>query len=229
MSAWVNVIRYQLLNRGYVVMPWVTVSFIFTVELIVLALIPAGHSAHRYVGGLASIYVVFFVCGLLSITRSLALGLSLGLSRRSYYLGTVLLGVTLATFYGLVLTMLQVIERVTGGWGVAIGFFQVPYILNGPWYLTWLTSVVVLTLLFVGGIWVGLVYRRWNVIGLWAFAACQTVVLLAGALVATRAHAWQGIGRFFTALSAAGLTGVLAAAAVVLLAGGYATIRRVTV
>jgi hypothetical protein len=34
---------------------------------------------------------------------------------------------------------------------------------------------------------------------------------------------------FFTTLGAAGLTGVLAALAVVLLAGGYTTMRRVTV
>jgi hypothetical protein len=37
------------------------------------------------------------------------------------------------------------------------------------------------------------------------------------------------VGRFFTTLSAAGLTGVLAALAVGLAAGGFATIRRVTV
>jgi hypothetical protein len=39
----------------------------------------------------------------------------------------------------------------------------------------------------------------------------------------------SAIGRFFTTLGAAGLTGVLAALAVALLAGGYTTMRRVTV
>ncbi len=38
-----------------------------------------------------------------------------------------------------------------------------------------------------------------------------------------------GIGHFFTTLTAAGLTGVLAALAALLLAGGYTTMRRVTV
>jgi hypothetical protein len=36
-------------------------------------------------------------------------------------------------------------------------------------------------------------------------------------------------GLIFTTLSVAGLTGLLAALAVVLLAGGYTTVRRVTV
>ena len=67
--------------------------------------------------------------------------------------------------------MLQVIERATGGWGVHLHFFQVAYILAGPWYLTWLTSFVVLAVLFVYGMWYGLVYRRWNLLGLWPSVA----------------------------------------------------------
>ncbi|GEM_PF-2251711 len=50
-----------------------------------------------------------------------------------------------------------------------------------------------------------------------------------GAVITSHAHAWPAIGRFLTTLSAAGLTGLLAALAVVLLAGGYTTMRRVTV
>ena len=110
-----------------------------------------------------------------------------------------------------------------------MGFFRVPYILDGPWYLTFLTSFVALTLFFVYGMWFGLVYRRWNLVGLVAFVAAQTTVLLIGALAATWSHAWHDIGHFFTALSAAGLTGLLAALAVVLLAGGFSTMRRLTI
>ena len=108
-------------------------------------------------------------------------------------------------------------------------FFRVTYLLNGPWYLTWLTCFVGLTLLFVFGMWFGLIYRRWNVPGLLAFIAALVTLLLGGALIATWVSAWASIGHFFTTLSASGLTGVLAALTVALLAGGAATIRRVTV
>ena len=140
-----------------------------------------------------------------------------------------LLAVTLAAAVGLALTVLQAIERATGGWGVAMHFFRVPYILDGPWYLTWLTSFVALALLFVYGMWFGIVYRRWNLAGPVTFIAAQVTVLLAVALLITWIHAWPGTGRFFTALSAAGLTGLLAVLAAALLAGGYATIRRATI
>ena len=56
----------------------------------------------------------------------------------------------------------------------------------------------------------------------------MTPAISVAALI-TWIHAWPGTGRFFTALSAAGLTGLLAALAVALLAGGYATIRRATI
>ena len=127
------------------------------------------------------------------------------------------------------LTVLQAIERATGGWGGAMHFFRVPYILDGPWYLTWLTSFVALALLFVYGMWFGIVYRRWNLAGLLSFIAVQVLAVTAVLLIIGGAHGWSGAGRFFTALSAAGLTGLLAALAAALLAGGYATIRRATI
>lgn len=40
---------------------------------------------------------------------------------------------------------------------------------------------------------------------------------------------WAGLGHFFTTISAAGVTAVLAVAAAALLAGGFATIRRLAV
>jgi hypothetical protein len=230
MTTYINVARYHLVQRfNYFILPWAILAFVFLVDVVILALTPAGDSSHRYVGGLASLFVVSFLLGLQSVAQSLPFGLALGLSRRSYYLGTALLAGALAAIAGLVATVGQAVERSTGGWGLSMGFFRVPYILDGPWYLTWLTSFVVLTLFFVYGMWFGLIYRQWSLAGLVAFIASQITVLLIGAVAATWTHAWHDIGHFFTALSAAGLTGLLAALTAVLLAGGFATMRRVTV
>jgi hypothetical protein len=228
MSTWIKVARYHLVQPLYYLgLPWAVLAFSFAVTLTIFVVFGGAKSAHP--GSLVGIYAVFFALGLLSIVRSLPFGLALGVSRRSYYAGTVLLAITLAAVDGLALAVLQVAERATGGWGEDVQFFRVVWILDGPWYLTWVTSFVVLALLFVYGMWFGLVYRRWNEIGLLTFIAVQVTVLLAGALVTTWAGAWPSIGHFFADLSAAGLTSVLAGLAVALLAGGYATIRRMTV
>jgi hypothetical protein len=230
MSTWISVARYQLTDR-YVVLvsPWLILALNFLITLIVIASLPP-HPGHvAYSGALASIYVVLIVNGALSISRQLPFALTLGVSRRSYYIGTALLAVALAAVYGLVLTVLQLIERATGGWNLGMGFFRVPYLLAGPWYLTWLTSFVGLALMLAWGMWFGIVYRRWNLAGLFSFLAAQVVALAIVLLIIGVAHRWASVGHFFTTLTIGGLTGLLAAAAVALLAGGYGTVRRLTV
>jgi hypothetical protein len=228
-STVVKVARFHLVDRtSYTALPWGALSFVFVVALL-LAASAGGGSTQVPTEAVVTIYLYFYIAGMWSIVRSLPFALALGVSRRSYYAGTALLAVSLAAVYGLALGVLQVIEQVTDGWGVGLRFFRVAYILPGPWYLTVFTSFVGLALMFVYGMWFGLVYRRWNLIGVLAFVAAQVTIGLAGSLAATQAHAWPAIGRFFTTLSAAGLTGLLAALAAVLLAGGYATMRRVTI
>lgn len=137
----------------------------------------------------------------------------------------------LALVCGLVLTVLQAIERATDGWGLSMHFFRVNYLLNGPWYATWLTSAVGLSALFIYGMWHGIVYHRWGLLGTLAFIAAQVLVVVAAARVVAVEH-WHV---FSTAhgssagLTALGLTGIVAALTVLLLAGGHATIRHATV
>ena len=108
-------------------------------------------------------------------------------------------------------------------------FFRVPWIMDGPWYQTWLTSFVLLVLFFLYGMWYGLVYRRWNVVGLVAFIAVQVLAGLVVVVAASVTHNWAGVGHFFITLTAPALTGVLAAVAAAMGLGGLTTIRRVTV
>jgi hypothetical protein len=228
MNTWIKVARFHLVDRlSYTALPWAILAFDFAVTMVINAML--GPANRAQFGGVAFIYVFFAAVGGLSISRSLPFALAIGVSRRSYYAGTALLAVAIGAVYGLALTVLQVIEQASGGWGVGLHFFRVAYILPGPWYLTWLTSFVLLSLMFVYGMWFGLVYRRWNLMGVYGFGAAQVAIGVAGTLAATQTHAWPAVGSFFVTLSAAGLTGLLAALAVALLAGGYATMRRVTV
>jgi hypothetical protein len=230
MTTWIKVARFHLADRlSYTALPWGVLAVNFAIYLVIAASAGRGGSVQIPSANVAAIYLFFFIAGVLSIGRSLPFAFALGVGRRSYYAGTALLAVSLAAVYGLALAVLQVIEQVTGGWGVGLHFFRVAYILSGPWYLTWLTSFVLLALMFIYGMWFGLVYRRWNLLGLLAIIAALAIVLGVGVVITSHAHAWPAIGRFFTTLSAAGLTGLLAALTVALLAGGYTTMRRVTV
>jgi hypothetical protein len=131
--------------------------------------------------------------------------------------------------YGLALTVLQAIERASGGWGSSLHFFRVPWIMDGPWYQTWVTSFVLLVLFFLYGMWYGLVYRRWSVVGMVSFVVAQMLVALAVVAVVTLTHDWTAFGHFFTAVRAPALTGVLAVVTIALGLGGFGTIRRAAI
>jgi hypothetical protein len=218
-NAMINVVRYHLVQPVlFVTLPLVMLAFLFAVN--------AARGGDKWRDGLAVIFLYFFIMGVQRVGgRWLPFGLALGASRRSFYAGTAMLGVSMSFVYGLVIAGLQAIERATGGWGLSITFFRVPYLLNGPWYATWLTSFVGLSALFVYGMWYGIVNRRWGMLGLLAFVAVQVPAGIAVAFART----WSGVGGPHPSLSALGLTGVIAALTVVILAGGHTTIRRVTV
>jgi hypothetical protein len=214
----IKVARYQLVTPVvFLGVPWAALAAVFAVDV--------ARRGGNFRAGLAVMFLLFFVTGVQRIGRWLPFGLALGATRRSFYAGTALLGVSMSFVSGLVLAGLQAIERATGGWGLSITFFRVPYILNGPWYATWLTSFVGLSALFVYGMWYGIVNRRWGMLGLLAFVAVQVPAGIAVAFART----WSGVGGPHPSLTAVDLTGVIAALTVVILAGGHATIRRVTV
>jgi hypothetical protein len=230
MNTWINVARYHMIDWvALVTTCWGALTIAFAVNVAIFASLPGGHGQAHYAGALASIYLTVGIVGALSISRPLPFALALGLSRRSYYAGTALFAAAVAAVNGLGLTVLQLIERATGGWGINLHFFRVPFLLAGPWYLTWLTSFVGLVLMFAWGVWFGLVYRRWNLFGLLAFVAVQVAALTAAIVLVSLAHGWPSVGHFFTTLTLIGLLGLLAALAAAMVTGGYATIRRVTV
>ena len=227
MNTWVKVARYHLVRpANYLALQWI-LPFVFAVAAVTAGRAP-GHDAAGY---LFSIFIYFAVLGMQSIGRSLPFALTLGASRRSFYSGTALFGMALALVSGLELTALQAIERATDGWGLSMHFFRVPYLLNGPWYATWLTSAVGLLAVFVYGMWYGIMNHRWGLLGTLAFIAVQALVVVAGVIVVTFEH-WHvrsAAGGSSAGLTALGLTGIIAALAVLLLVGGHAAIRRAAV
>ena len=229
MNTLVNVGRYHLVDRfTWLALPWGIMAFSFLVNVGVALAVPTGPHG-IYTGGLVSLYIFMLICGSLSMTRALPFGLMMGISRRTYYAGTALLVLTLGVVYGLGLTLLQLIERATNGWGLNLHYFRIPWILNGPWYETWLTSFVLLVAFVLYGMWYGLVFRRWSVPGLVAFIAAQILVALLAVIAVSATGSWSGVGHFFTTVTALAVTGVLAVVALAMGFGGLTTLRRVTI
>ncbi len=229
MSTSITIARYHLVQRLlYVWAPWGVMSLAFVVNLLIHAS-TANEPDPNYTGAVAIIFIATFFGGVISAARSLPFGLSLGVSRRTYYAGTALFAAGLAVADGFLLAMLQVIERASGGWGIHMAFFRTRHILPGPWSLTWLTSFVLLVALFAYGMAYGLLALRWPRFGVGVFIVAQVIVIAPALLIINSISGSHDPAHALERLSAAGLTGVFAAAAAVLLAGGFAVIRGLTV
>ncbi|MHA6803455.1 ABC transporter permease [Salinifilum ghardaiensis] len=228
MSTLVNVGRYLLIDRfQYAVLPPAVLALSFAINAVVSGVVASGEQ--HFTGGIIALYVFLAVQGSVGMSQALPFAFSLGVSRRSYYLGALGLGVLVAAVYALGVAALQVVEAATGGWGLQMHFFRVPWVLDGPWPLTWLTAFAFMVLLFAYGMWWGLTYRRWRVLGAVCYLAAQLVLAAGFVVVVTWVGAWSAIGEFLAALSPLGLAGIAALLAAVFGAGGFATIRRLAV
>lgn len=230
MNIMLKVARIHVVDRiTAFLLPWGVLALSFAVNITIHAMIPNSPDGGSVAGGVVALYIFLCVVGAVSVTRSLPFALTLGLSRKTYFLGTVTYVLALAAVYAAALTVLRVVERAAGGWGVNMRFFRLPWLLDGPLAQTWATSFVLLSLFFVYGLWLGLVHRRWGVPGMVAFVAAQVILVLGFIAITTLTDSWTGVGSFFLTLGALGVTGVLALLVAALTAGGFNTMRRVTV
>src|SRR5664279_3055641 len=177
MTALVKVARLHLVDRfSYTWLVWGVLAFTFVINLAIFAVVPLSQPSGNFTGALVTIYIFMIVIGVQAATRFLPFALTLGVSRRTYYLGTVLLG-----------------------------------------------------LVFLFGLWSGLIHRRFGLIGTVAFAALWVVVGVGLVLLVTWRQWWPAVGSYLSALNVLAASGMLALVAAALAGGGYLTIRRITV
>ena len=226
----VKVARLHLVDRfSYTWLLWGIFAFTFAVNYILFAAIGPTQDDGSYTGALISIYIFMVVIGIQAATKFLPFAFTLGVSRRTYFLGTVALVVGLCVLYAAVLTVFWWVEALTGGWGIDMHFFRVPWILDGPWYQVLATNFVLLSLIFLAGLLFGLIYRRFGIVGMVLFSGALIVVALAAVLLVTWRQWWSQLWSYLADLDILSATGILAIVAAGTALGGYATIRRITV
>jgi hypothetical protein len=229
MKTLVNVARLPRLDwLNSIALPWAALTLSWGINMVIFASVPTPKGG-GHTGGLATLFAFMLIIGSVTTVRFLPFGLAVGLSRRVYYLGILTYVAMTSALYAAILTTLNLVESETDGWGVQLHFFRIPWLLDGPWYRTLLTTFVLLAASFIVGAMLGIVYQRFRLVGLTAFLALVAIALTMVALVITWRHDWQSFGHFMSGLTALGLTGWLALFVAVLGVAEYATIRRATV
>lgn len=228
-SSLVKVARFHLVDRyTYTWLVWATLLFTLAVNVAIFAVIPREQKGGS-TGALLVIFVFMVIAGTLSVTKFLPFAFALNISRRTYFLGTVFLVICLSAVHAVILTALWQLETATGGWGVDVHFFHIPWLIDSSWYAALLTNFVLLIFSWLAGMWFGLLYSRFKVPGLLIFGAVLALVVLALVALISWTGAWAAVGRFFAGVTPVGVVGLMALIAVVLGLGGYSTMRHITV
>lgn len=211
--------------------PWMVVGSAFLINLLIYGLIRANTTDGDagVTGALAALYVTAGIVHLQTMTQTFPFALSLGITRRNFYLGAGLVLLAETILHSVALTALLAVENATGGWGLNLRFFGVEFMVqSNP-----VAQVAVYggPLLALGslGLMIGTLFKRWGQIGVYVAAIGTTLVLGGLAVLVTWQQWWGAVGTFFTTTPTLLLVVVYPLVIAVLAGlGGYLLVRRAT-
>jgi hypothetical protein len=223
--------RLQLVHPLVILgVPWMvgTVSFAINWAVWRIVDIRSLEGDDGVTGGVLALYITVLVVFVQAVTQLMPFAMGISLSRRSYFLGTCLVGVGMALGFGVVLALLDAVESATGGWGVGLHFWT-PSLLDVDGFLPQVAaSGAPMLALIAAGVGMGVVSKRWGPNGVWGLVIGSIVVLGGAAVLVTWMGAWLDLGRWLADQSLMTLAvGLPLALAVLLGALAFAGIRRV--
>lgn len=107
--------------------------------------------------------------GFTTMGQYFALATGLGLTRREFAAGTVLVFLFQALVFATATAVGKAVEVATGGWGLSIRFFNVHFTGTGPVWVTFLQTFLLIAMLMFVGAAIMTAFLRWGQTFLWLF------------------------------------------------------------
>jgi hypothetical protein len=208
--------------------PWLVVGISFAVNWLIWHFADLQHQpGANFTGGVISLYITVAIVFVQSVTQLLPFAMGVSLSRRSFYLGTALVGLLQTLGYGIVLALLTAIEGATDGWGVGLTFWAPAGMDVDNFLLQVVVSGAPMLAFIACGIGIGVVYKRWGNAGTWGLIIAALLVLGGMSVLITALGTWVQVGQWFADRSIVTLAVSLPVALAVVLAGlSWAGLRR---
>lgn len=178
-------------------MPWLVVACAFAVNAVFFGVTAISEADGASTGGLLALYFTVLALHVQAMTQLLPFGMGMGLSRRAFYLGSALAAAVQALGYGILLTALAALERATGGFGLGIRFWQPsPLDVSNPVLQVLVYGVLLLAFAAVGA-GLGIAFKRWGPLGMYALAIGFAVALIGTLMLIGWLDAWATVGQWF--------------------------------
>jgi len=225
MNRILTVARMQFVNKyTFVWMPLIILVTTLVLSIIIFAMIPYGGA--KYGGGSQAPIWYFFGLGIMSLSYTFPFSQALSITRREFFLGTMLAALATAVMLGVVFGVGGTIERATGGWGLNGYFFSLDWLWTAGPLGAGVFFAVVAMLLFVAGFWGATIYRRFGAIGLTIALSLVALAFVAVIWIVARLDAWVAVGEWLAGLGVMGLTCTLVLVTIALGVGSFLTLRR---
>jgi hypothetical protein len=223
--------RLQLVHPLIILgVPWMVGTLSFAINWAVWRLVDIRslEGDDGFTGGVLALHITVLVVFVQAVTQLMPFAMGISLSRRSYFLGTCLVGVGMALGFGVILALLGAVESATGGWGVGLHFWT-PSPLDVDGFLPQVAvSGAPMLALIAAGVGMGVVSKRWGPNGIWGLIIGSMVVVGGAAVLVTWMRAWLDLGHWVADQSLITLAvGLPLALAFLLGALAFAGIRRV--
>ena len=223
--------RLQLVHPMAILgVPWMVGALSFAINWAVWRIVDIRslEGEDGLTGGVLALYITVLIVFVQAVTQLMPFAMGISLSRRSYFLGTCLVGVGMALGFGAILAILDAVESASGGWGVGLQFWTPPPVDVDGFLPQVAVSGAPMLALIAAGVGMGVVTKRWGPNGVWGLIIGGIVVLGGAAVLVTWMRAWTDLGRWLSDQSvttlAVGLPLALATALGLL---AFAGIRRV--
>lgn len=131
-----------------------------------------------------------FLLGIVSLNDTFPFALGFSVRRTDYVLGTTVMAVTVSAVAAVLLLLFSLLESVTGGWGMELHYFHLPYLNDGSLIeQLWISFVVMANMYFLGFV-IGSIYRRFGRAGTLLFFLIVFLLMSIFSLVWTYLRWW---------------------------------------
>lgn len=220
-----KVMRLQFMNKDtFIWAPLIILACCVVISFAIYAIIPG--DANKYGGAAQGVLWYFGAVAIYALTRTFPFSQALSVTRRQFYIGTLLAAVVTAAALALLFVLGGYAEQATGGFWVKGYMFYLPWLWeNGPLGAGFVYFTIAM-LFFVIGYLFAVIYKSLgNKIMLVCIAALSLVLIgLIG--LATWQNAWPAVWAEILRLGAVGLAAWGMLIAVVLAAIGWFPMRR---
>jgi hypothetical protein len=177
------------------------IQFLATL-IVVLILLLFGGETPFYPGGLIAICVIMFLVGIFTLNDTFPFALGFGVRRTDYVLGTTVMAVAVSAVAAVLWLLCSLLEIVTGGWGVELHYFHLPYFNDGSLIEQFWVYFVVLANMYFLGFVIGSIYRRVGGAGTLIFFLVVFLLMSIFSLVWAYLRWWGAFFQWFSQFTA---------------------------